>query len=130
MKISKTAAGIARRVFRMCVENDALNEAKLSQAVSLLAKSQTRDLRGIFQGLKRLVELDVQRRQVTVESAVELDGAGRARVEAGMAKQHGAGLIFSYQVTPELLGGLRIRKGDDVLDGSVKGRLDRLASLL
>jgi F-type H+-transporting ATPase subunit delta len=31
-------------------------------------------------------------------------------------------------VTPELLGGLRIRVGNDVLDGSVKGRLDRLAA--
>ncbi len=47
---------------------------------------------------------------------------------AGLAKQYGADLVVEYQVNPALLGGLRIRVGNDVLDGSVQGRLDRLAN--
>ena len=34
----------------------------------------------------------------------------------------------NYQINPALLGGLRIRVGNDVFDGSVQGRLDRLAN--
>jgi F-type H+-transporting ATPase subunit delta len=65
---------------------------------------------------------------VTVESAVELDAATRTRVAEGLTGQYGPGLILQYKVTPDLLGGLRIRVGNDVFDGSVQGRLDRLAN--
>jgi F-type H+-transporting ATPase subunit delta len=75
-----------------------------------------------------LTRLEVERREVTVESAVEVDPATRERVAAGLAKQYGPDLNIRYQITPALLGGLRIRVGNDVFDGSVKGRLDRLAS--
>ena len=46
----------------------------------------------------------------------------------GLAKAHGPNLTISYTVNPELIGGLRIRVGNDVLDGSVQGRLARLAN--
>ena len=65
---------------------------------------------------------------MTVESAVELDEATRQRVVAGLAKQYGPDLVVQYQINPALLGGLRIRVGNDVFDGSVQGRLDRLAN--
>ena len=47
---------------------------------------------------------------------------------AGLEKQYGADLILQYAVTPELLGGLRIRVGNDVFDGSVQNRIARLAA--
>ena len=47
---------------------------------------------------------------------------------AGLAKQYGPDLEAHYQINPALLGGLRIRVGNDVFDGSVQGRLDRLAN--
>ena len=56
------------------------------------------------------------------------DAATRQRVMAGLAKSHGSELIAAYQLNPGLIGGLRIRVGNDVLDGSVQGRLDRLAN--
>ena len=65
---------------------------------------------------------------MTVESAVEIDDSTRQRVVAGLTNQYGPGLVVQYQITPALLGGLRIRVGNDVFDGSVQGRLDRLAN--
>ena len=44
-----------------------------------------------------------------------------------LVQQYGSGLIVQYKITPALLGGLRIRVGNDVFDGSVQGRLDRFA---
>ena len=44
-----------------------------------------------------------------------------------LAKDYGSNLAIEFKSNPDLLGGLRIKVGDDVLDGSVKGRLDRLA---
>ncbi len=127
MKISKTAAAAARRIFRLCQTGGRLDEAKLSTAVRRIVEAKPRDYRGILQSLKRLTRLDVERREVVIESATELDSASRDRVAAGLAAKYGNDLSFSYKVTPELLGGLKVRVGNDVWDGSVQGRIDRLA---
>ena len=104
-----------------------LDEAKLSNAVKSLARSQPRDYRGILSALKRLVRLEMERRRVIVESAGDLDQASRDRIISGLAVKYGVDLTFEFRTNPELLGGLKIRVGNDVFDGSVKGRLDRLA---
>lgn len=127
MKISKVAATTARRIFRLCQSEGRLDEAKLTTAIRKLAAEKPRDYRGVLFALKRLVRLELERRHVTVESATELDAASRDRVAAGLVAKYGNDLTFEYRVTPELLGGLKVRVGNDVWDGTVKGRLDRLA---
>lgn len=128
MKISKVAAATARRLFGLCQTGGRFDETKLRTVISSLVDSKPRDYRAILAALQRLTRLEIERRQVTVESAVELDEATRQRVVAGLAQQYGPDLVVQYQITPALLGGLRIRVGNDVFDGSVKGRLDRLAA--
>jgi F-type H+-transporting ATPase subunit delta len=128
MKISKTAAAAARRLFGLCQTGGRLDETKLRTVISRLLEAKPRDYQSILSALQRLLRLEQARRQVTVESAVEMDEATRQRVVAGLSNQYGPDLVVSYQVTPELLGGLRIRVGDDVFDGSVQNRLDRLAN--
>jgi len=127
MKISKTAAAAARRFFGMCQVNGQLDDAKLSGVVSKLIAAQPRDFRAILAALQRLARLEAHRRNVTVESATELDFASQQRVATGLAKDYGDKLNIKYSINPALLGGLRIQVGDDVLDGSVQGRLDRLS---
>jgi F-type H+-transporting ATPase subunit delta len=127
MKISKVANAEARRIFRLCQTGGRLDEAKLSTAIKMIVAEKPRDFRGILGALKRLVRLELERRHVVVESAAPLDAAEQQRVVSGLAAKYGSDLTFEYRVTPELLGGLKVRVGNDVFDGSVKGRLDRLA---
>ena len=128
MKVSKVAAATARRLFGLCQTSGRLDETKLRTVVARLIESKPRDYRAVLVALQRLTRLDADRRRVTVESAVALDDASRQRVVDGLAKAHGPNLTISYTVNPELIGGLRIRVGNDVLDGSVQGRLTRLAN--
>ena len=128
MKISKVAATNARRLFGLCQDGGRLDDAKLRQVIARIVEAKPRDYRAILAALHRLVRLDMDRRKVTVESAIALDEATRQRIVADLAKQYGPGLIADYLVVPALLGGLRIRVGNDVLDGSVQGRLDRFAN--
>lgn len=127
MKISKVAAATARRLFGFCQVNGELDDTKLRDLVSKLIASQPRDYRAILTALQRLARLEMARREVLVESALELDPGSKQRVESGLIAEHGSKLNIQYQVNPTLLGGLRIRVGDDVLDGTVQGRLDRLS---
>jgi F-type H+-transporting ATPase subunit delta len=128
MKISKTAAAAARRLFGLCQTNGRFDESKLRTVISRLIEAKPRDYRAILVAIQRLTRLELERREVTVESAVEIDESTRQRVVAGLTNQYGPGLVVQYQITPALLGGLRIRVGNDVFDGSVQGRLERLAN--
>ncbi len=128
MKISKTAAAAARRLFGLCQTGGHLDETKMRTVISSLTAQKPRDWQAILGALQRLVRLDLAKREVLIESATALDETTRKRVVAGLENQYGSDLVVSYQTTPDLLGGLRIRVGNDVFDGSVKGRLDRLAA--
>lgn len=128
MKISKTAATTARRLFGLCQQDGRLVDSRLSDLIGRLVAQKPRDYAAILSALQRLTRLELARRKVVIESAVALDDATRDRVVAGLTKEYGEGLTVTTRTTPELLGGLRIRVGDDVLDGSVQGRLQRLAN--
>ena len=127
MKISKVAAATARRLYGMCQVDGQLDDNRLRDLVSKLIETQPRDYRAILAALQRLTRLETARREVLVESAIELTATEGQRVAAGLAKDYGDNLTIRFATNPELLGGLRIKVGDDLLDGSVKGRLDRLS---
>ena len=128
MKISREAATTARRAFRMCVEGDRVVDDKLRRVFKKVAEDKPRGWQAILHELKRLTRLEMERRQVLVESAEALDEASQVRVKGSLAKQYGDDLSFEFKVSPGLLGGMRVRVGNDVWDGSVKTRLDRLAN--
>jgi len=127
MKISKQAQREARQLFRTCLVNGILDEARMRQAVALLAEKKPRGYVEILARLHRLVKLDVAKRTAQVEGAVESSPAQQAEIKANLEKRYGAGLNVSYVVNPSLLGGLRIQVGSDLYDGSVKTRLEKLA---
>ncbi len=126
MKISKSAQTTARRIFRMCAPDGVLDENKLRTAITKIAADKPRDYRGILAGLARLLRREEDRSQVLVESARFLDPATEARVRESLTAQYGEGLNFEFRINPDLMGGMKIRVGDDVIDGSVASRIKRL----
>ncbi|GMA38711.1 F0F1 ATP synthase subunit delta [Mobilicoccus caccae] len=67
-----------------------------------------------------------RREQITaiVTSAVELDAGQRDRLAAGLTKLYGRNVFVTVVVDPDVLGGLRVRIGDEVIDGTVRRRLE------
>jgi F-type H+-transporting ATPase subunit delta len=59
-----------------------------------------------------------------VRVARELTEADRSRLEAALSRQYGRNVHLNVVVEPELLGGMRVEIGDDVIDGTVDARLD------
>ncbi|MBT8043871.1 MAG: F0F1 ATP synthase subunit delta [Verrucomicrobiae bacterium] len=128
MKVSTDASRAARRIYRLCAPEGILDEAKLSAAVKRIADAKPRDYRGILHALHRLVRLDIDSRKATIESATDLDTPSRVRIEKNLNEQYDGELSFTYITNAELLGGIRIRVGNDVWDGSVQSRLERLTN--
>jgi F-type H+-transporting ATPase subunit delta len=66
----------------------------------------------------------------TVYSAFPLDDGQLADVVATLEKRFGRRLNAKVEVEPELIGGVRVVVGDEVLDASVKARLERMKMAL
>ncbi len=63
---------------------------------------------------------------VTIISAVELPPDVELRVTENLVRALGTKIELTKSVQPDLLGGLQVRVGDTVFDGSVQGRLERV----
>lgn len=130
MKISKEARRSSRQLFRACLVDGKLDETRVRKAVSSVAQSKPRGFMGILDAFARLVANEVDRQRALVESASALTPATQSDLQVSLSKKYGRTLNLEFQVKPELLGGIRIKVGSDVWDGSVKARLDGLAASL
>ena len=65
-----------------------------------------------------------------VTSAVELSDEEKQQIRQRLIAEHGEGLTFTFAVDPALLGGLRVRVGDRLVDNSVASRLAALRESL
>jgi F-type H+-transporting ATPase subunit delta len=76
--------------------------------------------------LERMFTEEGQVHVAQVMSAVELVAEDRQKLETSLRARFGQDLLFEYQVDPNLLGGLRVRVGDQVIDGTVASRLNAM----
>jgi len=61
-----------------------------------------------------------------IYSAFEISDAQLAELKAALEKRFGRKLEAHVQIEPGLIGGVRVVVGDEVLDTSVKARLERM----
>ncbi len=127
MKISKQARRDGKALFNTCKVNGALEENRVRQAVSAVIAQKPRGYVGLLEHFQRLVKLDLERRSARVESAAPLTEELATSVKAELAWRYGQNLNVTFAVNQDLIGGLRVKVGSDVFDGSVKARLDALA---
>lgn len=66
----------------------------------------------------------------TATSAVPLSASQLAALEKALESRTGKDIELTTSVDPSLMGGILVRIGDTVLDGTVKGKLDRLREQL
>lgn len=130
MKVTKQARRDAKQLFRNCLVDGVLDEQRVRQTAGRLVELKPRGFAAVLGHLHRLIQMDLNRRTATVESFSALSDPLRAGVEDNLKKLYGAGLMISFKENPSLLGGLRIKVGSDVYDGSVQGRLAALQETL
>lgn len=130
MKIGKQARRDAKSLFRTCQNGGLLDENRVRQAVSLVIEKKPRGYVATLHHFQRLVKLDLERRSARVENAIQTSPELMTAIQSNLEKKYGPGLNVSYWVNPALIGGLRIKVGSDVYDGSVAARLSALQNSL
>jgi F-type H+-transporting ATPase subunit delta len=130
MKIDRHSRLIAKKAFLAAREPDGtVNDAKIRELVQLFIEQKPRNYLAILTYLTRLIELSLEENTVRVESATPLADRG-ASVFADLERRYGRAARTVYEENPALLGGMRIRRGNNIWDGSLSGRLDRLQQAL
>ncbi|MBT2423223.1 F0F1 ATP synthase subunit delta [Streptomyces sp. ISL-22] len=91
--------------------------------------------RSLESGLESLSKLAAERRDrmvAVVTSAVPLSDVQKQRLGAALAKLYGRQMHLNLDVDPEVVGGIRVQVGDEVINGSLADRIEdagrRLAS--
>ncbi len=126
MKTTRQTKRDAKRLFRSCLVNGLVDEGRTRQVVQRIIESKRRGDLALLSHFRRLVKLEYARHTAEVESAVPVPADLRASIQAGLARTYGPGISASFVHNPGLIGGMRIKVGSDVYDGSVRARLAAL----
>jgi len=116
----------ARQLFRLCLVKGWLDERRVRQVVQRIIESRRRGGMALLTHFQRLVRLEISRHQAEVESALPLRSDVQAQVVTNLKSAYGPHISTTFAENPALLGGMRIRVGSDVYDGSVQARLTAL----
>jgi F-type H+-transporting ATPase subunit delta len=116
----------AKQLFRLCLVNGRVDEDRVRKVVQSVVESKRRGYFALLSYFQRLLKLDHAQHTAEIESAVPITPDLESKVQAGLDQAYGPGISASFVHNPALIGGVRIRIGSDVYDGSVRSGLAAL----
>ena len=120
-QVVEVVSAVARTPSGQAIGNVALNLVR-----TVLENGRFSALPEIAAQFRALVDQRTGVSQAAIESAYPLDDAQLADLKATMEKRFGRRLEAAVTVRPELIGGVRVTVGDEVLDTTVRARLDQM----
>lgn len=97
---------------------------------TVVENGRLRALSEIAAQFRALVNQTKGASDAVVVSAFEIEPKALAELGASLEKRFGRQLHLTVQVDPSLIGGVRVVVGDEVLDTSVKARLEQMKAAL
>ena len=126
MKINKEIRRLSREMLRASFTDGQLDPGRISSLVDSIIAKKPRHYIDVLKNYRRLLRLELGKRLAKIETANEVDSTTSSELVTNLKKKYGSNLTAEFVVNPQLLGGMRIRVGNDVWDGSVRQRLQRL----
>jgi F-type H+-transporting ATPase subunit delta len=130
MKINKEIRRLSREMLRASFSDGQLDSGRIASVVDSLIARKPRNYIDVLKNYRRLLRVEVEKRRARIETASEVDREATSKVIENLKKRYGGDLVTEFVVNPRLLGGMRIRIGSDVWDGTVRNRLERLQQQL
>ena len=103
---------------------EALPKHVVNFVMVTIDKRRQRLLREISRGYDLLLDDHLGREHVEVTVARQVDDATTQLISERLSRALGTTVIPHVRVKPEILGGLVVRTGDTIYDGSIRRRLD------
>lgn len=142
-QLGRLAAVASNDELRQFADNPKVGAAQVYEVVTAAAKSALDTkignlLRTVIENgrlaalpeiaaqFKSLVSAQSGRAEALIQSAYAIDDAVLAEVTQALQKRFARQLDPRVEIVPELIGGIRVVVGDEVLDTSVKARLEQM----
>lgn len=115
---------------------DKLSEAVGASAVTkkfftvLLERGNVRFIEGVAEAYAGMEDEVSGRIRVLIEAPSEPGGDVLNSVKEKLKKETGKEVIISFKHRPDLIGGMLVRVGNTILDGSVKSQLEKMREKL
>jgi F0F1-type ATP synthase delta subunit len=107
--------------------SDVLGELQAAARDLVRQAAEKVDLKGVKEALEAIEHSGAaERLEAEVTSVVPLTDGERAALEGRLRARYGSGLPIHYRLDPAILGGLVVRVGDRMVDGSLATRLNQL----
>ena len=130
MRTAKEARKVSGVLFRNSFTEGKLDKEKISHMVETLLAEKPRHYVDALKDYQRLIRLETEKRHAVIESATQLNSALADQIVTNLRRRYRDDLTIEFRTNPDLLGGLRIKIGDDLWDGSIKTRLHKLQEQL
>ena len=129
--LSNGATSVAERVAALENVIPADVPAELRNTLKLMVQDGSIGLVGeLGDALAQVTTGKAAPTKAEVTSAVELTAEEQEKMRSTLATRYGQELVFSFHVDPSLMGGLRVRVGDRLIDTSVASRLQSMRESL
>ncbi len=126
MRTTKEARKTSHQLLKLSFTDGKLDEHKVNQVVQSVLTEKPRHFGEVLKDYQRLLRLEVAKHHAVVESATALNSNLSSLLVTKLKARYGDDLTIEFKTNSTLLGGLRVKLGDDVWDGSVRNRLRTL----
>ncbi|MBU2615447.1 MAG: ATP synthase F1 subunit delta, partial [Elusimicrobia bacterium] len=96
----------------------------------LIQKGKIFLVKEILEELKKLQKEKGNIQEVSVESSWELSGKEKTEIEDKLKKSAGKKVAVQYSLNKKLIGGLIVKIDDEIIDNSLKAKLNSLKELI
>jgi F-type H+-transporting ATPase subunit delta len=125
MKLSRVARRQSKQLFDLSMVDGRLDNDRLRTVANEIEQKKPRHYVQMLKFITRLTKLEVARHHAIVDSANELSETQRKEISSNLVKKFGP-ITTEFRHSPALIGGLRIKLGSNVWDGSIQSRLETL----
>lgn len=117
----------ARKLVELSLDPSGVpSEERVGAVLAALEENPPAQHRALLRQYARYLEVVVRRTEARVEYAGPEPRAAAEAIVATLSKAYGRTLTLRLENNESLLGGLRVRVGDDIYDSSVTTRLQEL----
>ncbi len=128
MKVNRKYRKFALNLVEVSKEHGLVSEARIAEVLRALVEAEPRGLRQILLAYEGVIVREICFSTLSIEHAGELSELAVEELKAHLEKEYDRPLALKMKSNPELIAGIRIRVGDDVIDHTVAGRLNLIQS--
>lgn len=129
MTVSRQDRSLIRKLLDLCMAEGQLSEQHVQAVLQWMERFPIGRQRLLMRLFLRSIRRLAAQQTILVESPQPLTEAVQLQIRKSLSARYQRSLSIEVRENMSLIGGLRIRVGDDLMDASVSGALSRLAVL-